>query len=253
VVDFGCGYWHWPCEIDSQSAGHHLRAGRFPKVRGWHADGRGRGVGWRNEGGSGRIGLIDGLCGMQARLANAAGRAADRRLQGDFAGSRTPAATPHRLPGGLQQLPRLVRLRVPAANNDFASAFFGGHPMTSNSTPPGLSFMRDPSARRVSRSIGPAGACAPDPRRGLGRGARRSVTLTTPGRKLCSPPIAQGVPSPMTARSASAAPGTDLEDLVQGASVLGLTASGPAEVVATEWHSQDVMTVQLYGLNGIEV
>src|SRR5258706_15731595 len=45
------------------------------------------------------------------------------------------------------------------------------------------------------------------------------------------------------ARSASAAPGADLEDLVQGARLLGLTACGPAEVVATEWHGQDAMTL----------
>jgi hypothetical protein len=48
--------------------------------------------------------------------------------------------------------------------------------------------------------------------------------------------------------AAGAVPGPNadhavLEDLAQGARVLGLSASGTAEVVATEWHGEDAVTV----------
>jgi hypothetical protein len=43
-------------------------------------------------------------------------------------------------------------------------------------------------------------------------------------------------------------PGTEAEDpgldgLVPGIQVAGVTASGTAEIVATEWHGRDVVTV----------
>jgi superfamily II DNA or RNA helicase len=49
--------------------------------------------------------------------------------------------------------------------------------------------------------------------------------------------MAQGGVADATAQQAA------LEDLVQGARVTGLTAAGTAEVVATEWHGTDAVTV----------